>query len=312
MFHHENLKFDTTFENLECLVISCDRLPHEETNRLLGDDFLQHFPKLKILLTDNLKPIDHSNLERQKRKFNLNELKCVRYELTEDFDHANWPKYVQHREQLRCWPTISCANFGQLINCQMPLHYLQDCYLNLSCLVVGKVPDQLPLVEFLKSVRINTLALANEFNLVQNFFDEIAQFLTVRRLNLFESTLNRLNDLHFLTKLNFNSLHLYFERLPREVISTVLKKPACHDLQVRNYHSEAEWSELPDGFNIPDTEFVHMVAKRIDDFYCISCGFKSDRDPNFSDALIASFLSHLENPPDFSQSNGPYFPVDAE
>ena len=311
VFHQENFKFDTRFENLERLVISYGRPPYQNTieKRVLSDDFLEDFPKLKILLTDNLNPPDHSDLERQKKKFNLNELKCVQFDLVEYFDYANWQTLLQQAEQFGCWPAKLCANFNELINCQIPRHYFKESYFNLSSLAVGRVSDQSLLIELLKSIRIDDeLGLTNEFNLGQDFFDEIAEFLTIPRLLLFESTLNRLNDFAFLTKLNFFGFSLYFERFPREAISTVLKKPTGYQFNLSNYHSESQWLDNEDGFNTPQTEFLHNVLKRTDDFYCYTCGFKSERDPNFSDALIESFLQHLENGQDFSQSNGPYVP----
>lgn len=43
-------------------------------------------------------------------------------------------------------------------------------------------------------------------------------------------------------------------------------------------------------------EWCSNIHKIIDGFYCARCGWASERDPNFSDAVVESVIEHIETP----------------
>lgn len=287
-----NFKLDTKFENLECLFLQYhyndlhwddpkyNFLPG--SHQVLVNDFLESFQNLKLLFS-RLLPIDYVNLDKQKLKLNLNELKCLP-SFKADLDNANWQKYVKHRQYLRQLPYEFNLDFNQIVDCKIPLYHFKENYFVVKLLEVGEVADQSALVEFLKSARIDHLGLKQEFNLGQDFFDQIANFLTVDSIELFASTLNRLTDLSVLTRLNFSHFTLLnSKRRPREAILTVLRKPTCYTFVVNS----------SEDVRYPPSCYI---IKRIDDLFCTTHEFASEKGLKFSEDIIHSTFDHIKNP----------------
>lgn len=293
-------KFSTRFENLECLVLKNYRtIFHQDFSTcLLSDDFLSALPSLKFLFsTFTRNRPDRPNLERQKKKFKLNDLICQDIDgCRERFDYNNWQAYLQYKEQVSFYPEKFKADFSELINCQLPLHHFKEDYLKLVGLNVGNVTDRSGLIELLKSTKLQWLYLNHDFSLenVQDFFDEIAYFLTLEGLSLFEATLNQLTNFAFLEKLNFKSLTLKYEQLPEAFVSIALKKPSCYYFNLQSYSG---WYEIDGELKINDVQGAyHSIEKHENSFFCSSCGFASETGPTSSDALVKSIVGHLDEP----------------
>lgn len=308
----KKFKLKEKFEKLECLVLRSNwdsdleqRLiknrelhgPFVLETQTISDNFLSSFPSLKFLFSFLLTSADEENLEEQKRKLNLNNLIFLDFDYCQELDCGNWQKYASRREQFRFYPGGLGASFSKLVRCQIPFDYFKEDYLNLVELQVGHVVDQSALVDLLKSTRLLYIDFKHDLNLEQEFFDEIACFLTVQRVSFFESTLNRLSDLSVLTKFNFREISLRFERLPLAVISILLKKPSCYDLTFQRYSGWIE-DPLENGELQPDETYghYHHLVKRVNDFYCTTCLLIGKSDPTFSDAFIETVARHIDNP----------------
>lgn len=296
------------FENLEFLIVLNESY---DFKKALDDDFLESFPNLKFFYFKYVGLFIYPSLAEQKRS--LNDRKCLyyhyndSYEYSENFDYANWPKYVEHRGQLGHFPhDLYADNFNKLVDCRIPFHYFTENFLSLCVLEVGRVlkVNERLLVQFLKGISLFNLGLRNEFNLGQEFFDEVADFLSVDCLSLYESTLSRLHDFAFPSKLNFTGFGFYYDRVhPREAILMTLKKPSCYHFDFIHssqfFYRDREYKQHEDNTDDSDREIPQMrskIVKRADHFYCTRCGWSSESDPNFSDAILDSVIDHVVEP----------------
>lgn len=311
----KNLKLKQKFKNLECLVLYNQyEIPYQfrfaedrPVVQLLSDDFLKSFPNLKFFFSNkhSSASVVYTNLEKQKRQFNLNDLRCLEYYShynREILDPENFQKYAEHREQLRYYPNeLDVSDINKLMDCPVLLRYLKENYMSLVALDLGRVSNEALLIEFLRSTTIISLGIGKFCNLGQEFFDEIACFLTIGRLYIDDRVLRRLRDFSFLTKLNFDYFSFSFKQFdPREAILIILKKPSCYhfdfnysrfkheDLYEEDDSIKEEWDDRDWGRR------CCVIHKIIDGFYCGRCGWTSDRDPNFSDAAAESVIKHLE------------------
>ena len=293
--HQENFKFETKFENLECLVLLSDPcFERDFSGPKLSDNFLAPLTSLKFLFHHRIASAELFKLEEQKRKLGLNKLIFQEFDFWPQLDYENWHKYEEQRDQYRYSPAIIWTNFHDLVNCQMYPRYLEENSLSLSDLEVGTVSDQPLLIEFLKHTRIGYIAFHEDFNLGQDFFNQIAGFLSVGALSFFEKTLNRLTDFTFITKCNFFCFYLTYEQFPREMVSAVLRNPSCYTFVIHRYSG---WWEYDGERRLDENnDFYHRLWKRVDSFTCDDCGWISENDPSFSEALIQTAVRHLELP----------------
>ena len=294
-------KFDTEFTNLECLVIFSklrgldDNEEFRQTYQL-GDDFLGSLPNLKFLFVPESEA-DYSALEAEKRKFKLDNLRISDHERDLfEFDYVNWRRYVENIEQLRSWPCGFAVEFSKLLNSKIPIRHFKANHLRISTLGVRQVTDQSLLVEFLKNVKIKYLKLKYDFNLGnQSFFDQIADFLTLKQLSLYESAWTEVSDPSVLSRLNCLEYKLYFSQLPRQVVLAVLTNPSSFLINFYRCSGLEDFNEdldlLPDFME----SYFHYIKKKKNVFYCCNCKWTSARDPNCSEDLIGGTIQHVEN-----------------
>ena len=220
-------KTKNDFVNLKCL-----RMVADSVKKSLNNEFLKNLPSLKFLILfsrfDNESPFQR-NLESQKRKYNLNNLKVIEHE--DLFDYKNWRKYIELKEQIHRWPDGFEVDFKELINFKVPFNYFEENYLLIKILKIDHVPDQSQLVAFLKKMDFSRSKLIFKYgcNLDQYFFDEIPSYLSIECINFYGDLFYRLTDYTFITKLNFRSIYLNFHQLPYQAVWNMLKNPSfCH------------------------------------------------------------------------------------
>lgn len=155
----------------------------------------------------------------------------------------------------------------KLMYCPILLRYFKENYLSLYGLELGMVSNQALVVQFLKSTSFHCLDIGKMCNLEQEFFDEIADFLTVAMLRLNDRALRPLRDFSFLTKLNFRFFSFYFKHCdPREAVLTILKKPSCYYFNFNRLNEKFKYEEdsIEENSNSEeDSESEFLIMKRI-------------------------------------------------
>lgn len=169
--------------------------------------------------------------------------------------------------------------------------------------------DQHLLIQFLKTASLCVFIIDKEFNLGQNFFNEISEFLTLDSLVCYDKTFSGLSEFSFLTKLNFNHFNFYHDRIkPREAILSIIKKPSCRLFQFE--HSSSSYYKNREKYNRAhevdaedenydgDYDGTHFrcetISKKDGYFWCERCGWTSEKDLNFSDAIVESVICHVD------------------
>ena len=105
---------------------------------------------------------------------------------------------MEHREQLRYYPNeLYVPDVDKLMYCPILLRYFKENYLSLYGFELGMVSNQALVAQFLKSTSFHCLDIGKMCNLEQEFFDEIADFLTVAMLRLNDRALRPLRDSSF-------------------------------------------------------------------------------------------------------------------
>lgn len=312
--YETDFKFDfSSFLHLECLVFSSvsyhiyekkrydqDRGIEREI-RLFGDDFLGSLPNLKFLFFDNCHStrFDLPKLVKEKRKFNLNDLKifnCSGYYQT--FDYQNWPRYLKHKEQFKYWPGEFSVIFNKLISFRVPPGLFKENYFKIGELKVRQVNDQALLVEFLKNTEIRYLSLEYDFNLGQSFFDEIVDSVpALYRLCFVAGFWNRFTNLSVLNKLNMLYFEVYYKRFQREAALAVMTNPACFTFDFSFYDrlSEHNFSGELRKEPLYNTRFCHIIRRIKREFFCQPCCWISTNDPKRSLGPLEVTLRHVES-----------------
>ena len=263
-----DFKFHTELPNLECIIFDYSRRydqmgvdssgifydsSDEETGwlrftnredterpkgarreeRLFGKDFLKSLPGLKLLVSRSFGHLDLAELEREKLEFGLKNLKIL--EITKffkdgfrAFDYANWKRYVDELN-FSYWPDEIDIWFDKLLTHQVPLDLFKKNFFRIAVLKIRHVSDQRLLADFLRKTDVSALDLEPGCNLGQNFFDEIADSVSVRYVRLYESVWDRLSDVSVLSRLNMNTFEVHFEEFLAEAIVAVLSNPACFE-----------------------------------------------------------------------------------
>lgn len=302
-------KLETKFENLECLALFTENSLQaftRERNRpiyKLDDDFFEDLPNLKFLFVPEDK-YDYSALRAAKRKFKLENVKILDLynEFWDEFGYTNWHRYVEHREQLSSWPNGFCVEFSKLVNCKIPLSHFKENYLRIYHLTVRHVTSERLLIEFLRNVKIQTLWLDYDFNLTQSFFDEIADFLTVRNLYSYGSSLAGVSDPSVLSRMKFKEFELkydQFDQFPRQVVLAILQNPSCRKSTFSHYSEmiadlDEENRKIPKDL---DYRFLHKIRRENGVFCCLQCAWSSAKDPKCSQDLLGAMIHHIENAP---------------
>ena len=211
------------------------------------------------------------------------------------FDYQNWHPLVEYKEQLSYWPSSFNLVFNKLVNCQIPLQYFKENYLQISRLEVRQVTDQPLLVDFLRNVSFGFLELAYDCNLGQSFLDEIASSVSIGNLVLDECVLHRLSDLSVLSRLNTHYFTLHFQQFQREVALAVLRNPACVLLDFEchsGFNDEEDDGEIRKMYK-KDYSCFHTVYKKKNEFYCKPCMWISSKDPNRSEDQMEVTIQHM-------------------
>lgn len=302
-------KFETEFSNLECLVLFTENSPkffkHERDRPIykLDEDFFEELPNLKFLFVPR-DEYDYSALSAAKRKFNLEDVKILdlENEYYDEFGYTNWHRYVEHRQQLRRWPNHFCVEFTKLINCKIALSHFKENYLRIFLLTVRHVTSEPLLIEFLRNVKIEILSLDYDFNLGQSFFDEIADFLTVRSIYSYGSALAGVSDPSVLSRMKFDEFELkydQYDQFPRQVVLAILQNPSCRKSTFSHYSEmiadlDEENRKIPKDL---DYRFLHRIRRENGVFYCLQCVWSSAKDPKCSQDLLGAMIHHIENAP---------------
>ena len=256
-------KIQNDFVNLKCLTMASDNL-----NESLNNEFLKKLPNLKFLFLicrfANQPPYQR-NLESQKRKYNLNDLKVMEHE--DLFDYKNWKNYIKFKEQIHLWPYGFDLDFNELINCKVPFNCFEENYLPIDSLEIDNVPDQSRLVEFLKKLDIsgNELMFRYVCNLDQGFFDELPSYLSINLLCFYGDLFYRLTDYTFLSKLNFRTIRISFYKLPYQFVLNMLKNPSF--LEFHFYKFEQSSDLQTDRAKCYDCDLAYHFFKNKDSSY---------------------------------------------
>lgn len=284
---HPGKRFTFEFPCLQYLIIGTNQsFDRHRRIRSLNDRFLEKLPSLKFLFA-RVDSVDFPKLSEQKLKFKLNDLKILDYEEYPTFNYTNWQQYVQHREQLRYWPSEFEIVFGWLINCGIPLHHFEENYLQIFDLSVGHSSDPSLLAAFLGKVNIKSLTLHYEFNLTQSLLDKVAYFQTLEYLDSYESTWKEIGDLTPLSRWNIYEVNFHFQQLPHQVAIALLKNPFC---------SVVEFYGHTGGFDETPSFSCHRIEKKKNKIYCATCKVTRVNDPDCSKDLIAGIVRHIESP----------------
>ena len=241
---------------------------------------------------------DYQALRASKQKLKLEDLKILDHEKDSlyEFDYTNWRKYAGYRKQLRAWPNDFRVEFTKLINCKIPFSHFKENYLRIRDLTVRQVTSERLLVEFLKNVKIRTLSLDYDFNLGQSFFDEIANFLTVKEFNSYESTWTSVSDASVLDRMNFRKVELQFNQLPRQIALAILKKPFCLIMTFKSYSGWRQ-SFVEENRKTSNGKHFHIIRKANGVFYCIHCKWSSAKDPKCLEDSFEGVIHHIEHGP---------------
>lgn len=301
--YETNFKFDfSSFVNLECLVFSrvCSEIyeknlrdllttRRENEVRLFGDDFLETLPKLKFLFFEKAYCTRSSlpRLVEEKRKFKLNDLKILNcLDFIYPFDYQNWPRYLEHKEHLKYWPSEVDLVFDKLITFRVPLGLFKENYLKISTLKVRQTDNQTLLVDFLRNIEFTHLVLKNDCNLGQCFFNEIADSsVSIPSLTLYGW--HQFSDLTVLSRLNMATFVVYYQKFHREAALAVLSNSACLTFRF-------DLCQV----NCPQ---VHIIRRVKDEFYCQPCAWISIKDRAPSEHPMEVTLKHIEK--DYPQNN---------
>ena len=277
--------------------------PVQREERLFGKDFLRLLPDLKLLVSKGFCSFDLAELEREKRKFGLKNLKILQHsEFYEnafrDFDYANWRRYVG---ELRYWPDEIDIWFDKLLTHQVPLDLFKKNFFRIAGLKVRHVPDQRLLVDLLRKSKVAFLSLEPECNLGQSFFDEIADSVSVIFIKLYGSVWDRLSDVSVLSRLNMNTFEVYFEEFWAEAIVAVLNNPACFEFGFYAY--DGFYDVEADEDSSPKTKYPsHRVCKirswqggDDDEFYCNCCWYSWKHPDRQKKGSIEVTIDHILN-----------------
>ena len=181
--------------------------------------------------------------------------------------------------------------FNLLLECQIPQQHFEENFLQIGLFLVGQVTNQSLLVEFLRRVNIEILDLNYDFNLGQSFFDEIADFLTVKELVAYESSLNGLSDYSPLSRLNVCRIQFYFEQLQAPLASAILKSSSCVLIDFMQFAGSVEDEErglCP----LIILSSSHLIKKVKNQFYCQQCRWTSAK--NCSKDPIEGTVLHIQ------------------
>lgn len=194
------------FENLEIIIL-------DTNNKLISVEFLNDFPKLKLLIvfTENDWIIRKLNLLKLNNSFELkifkrmkvinfqpifdlpNHLTYIRtliMEANEEQNPKNWMKYLMNLSKS---PKIVKYSVVSILN---KTYRIMSIYLNF------KIDDYMSLIEFIKKIGFLESFEIFFFDLDQKFYDMLPESLSVASMVFYESIFETNIKLDFLSKLD--------------------------------------------------------------------------------------------------------------
>ena len=196
----ENLEFKNEFKNLECLTYH-NKI---ESPDQLSSDLLANFPSLKLLIL-NANDILISELNQVKFNYNLDELLILKNYWNLDDFYPVWRANEQQLNQFKYSPIkFFFLHINQEFLNRFNSYKIEDVtfkkYFKISDLFINQGVDNLHLLNFLRTTgHLHYLSI--NCGLVQSFFDQITDCITIESLILAELSISNITDYTFLSKL---------------------------------------------------------------------------------------------------------------
>ena len=237
-----DFKFNCEFSNLE-------HLNFFDTTGSIRDDFLSDLPNLKkIVLYNNFSRTDLEQFKRRREAYAMDDLEIlflgfedvyvkptIGYNFSHMLQRSNIIDLIENYSKLSnsivSWPVY--VDFSELIsqfNEALPNSFFKK-FTNIKTLHVGKLKDQLALVEFIRNCGYVEHLRIFYSSLDQRFYDQL-NLLSISILEITDEKTGKIENFNFISKLKIFQLKIRFNALPIDLVKCRLEN---RNLKYFNY-----------------------------------------------------------------------------